>query len=84
LEAERNRDKPDGDEIQKSMMAAPSSNQGGANTKSKGTSMPWRTPSMGKRDGFRKPNMSASGQKAKYSRRANNFRCYPNNGHSPG
>jgi hypothetical protein len=61
LEAERNRDKPDGDEIQKSMMAPPSSNQGGANTKSKGTSMPWRTPSMGKRDGFRKPNMSASG-----------------------
>src|ERR1019366_10797436 len=39
-------------------------NQGGANTKSKGPSMPWRTPSMGRRDGFRKPNMSASGPEA--------------------
>jgi hypothetical protein len=27
---------------------------------------------------------SARGQNAKYSRGANNFRCYPNNGHSPG
>jgi hypothetical protein len=74
LEAERNRDKPDGDEIQKSMMAAPSSNQGGANTKSKGTSMPWRTPSMGKRDGFRKPNMSASGPKPE---KLNASICFP-------